>query len=230
MAWKRTKLVCQTSCRNGPSYGYDNLTLPGISKGRSAFSGAEGEGRAVPDSEKPVVSETPLAWFNLAHAYLYDAATLHNAQKPSGGFYDHPERFLYFHSVELFLKAFLRLHGIEDEDLGRRPYSHNLTNLADEAERRGLLITRRVRLVCEAAGVYDKPTEARYVRTGRKTILPPHKLHEAARELQSRVGQALRDNGIKVRQPPNPPIIHTRRPLTLAKAAKLLARRDAKSS
>jgi hypothetical protein len=51
------------------------------------------------------MSETPLAWFNLAHAYLYDAATLHNAQKPSGGFYSDPVRFLYFHSVELFLKA-----------------------------------------------------------------------------------------------------------------------------
>src|SRR5829696_8427396 len=86
------------------------------------------------------MSETPLAWFNLAHAYLYDAATLHNAQKPSGGFYSDPVRFLYFHSVELFLKAYLRVHGIEDDTLGKPPYSHNLTNLANAAESRGLPI------------------------------------------------------------------------------------------
>jgi hypothetical protein len=66
------------------------------------------------------------------------------------------------------------------------------------------------------------------VATGRKVALPPHKLHEAARELQDRVGQALRDRGINARQPPDLPIIHTRHPLTIAKAAKLLARRDAK--
>jgi hypothetical protein len=171
------------------------------------------------------MSETPLAWFNLAHAYLYDAATLHNAQKPSGGFYSDPVRFLYFHSVELFLKAYLRIHGIEYDALGKPPYSHNLTSLANAAESRGLLIGKRVRLVCDAARDFDKPTEARYVRTGGKTILPPHKLHEAARELQTRVGQALRDKGITARHPPNLPIIHTRRPLSLAKAAKMLARR-----
>jgi hypothetical protein len=127
---------------------------------RSTAGGAGSEDRAVSDAGN-VESETPLAWFNLAHAYLYDAAALHNAQKPSGGFYGHPVRFLYFHSVELFIKAFLRLHGVEDLELQWKPYGHNLTNLADEAERKGLLITNRVRLVCEAAGDYDKPTEAR---------------------------------------------------------------------
>ncbi|GEO13535.1 hypothetical protein [Microvirga aerophila] len=75
------------------------------------------------------MSETPLAWFNLAHVDLYDAATLHNAQTPSGGFYSAPVRFLYFHSIELFLKARLRLRGIEDKILERKPYGRNLTYL-----------------------------------------------------------------------------------------------------
>jgi hypothetical protein len=172
------------------------------------------------------MSETPLAWFNLAHAYLYDAALLHNVQKPSGGFYGQPVRFLYFHAIELFLKSYLRLHGIDDAALGKQPYSHNLTNLANMAESNGLLIGRRVRLVCEAAGAFDKPTEARYVKTGLKAMLPPHRLHEAARELQSGVGQALRDKGIPVRLPLNLPIIHRqRRSLSIARAAKILARK-----
>ncbi|WP_404295436.1 hypothetical protein ACD578_28245 (plasmid) [Microvirga sp. RSM25] len=159
------------------------------------------------------VSETPLAWFNLAHAYLHDAAVLKAAPKPSGGFY---EEFLYFHSIKLFLKAYLRLQGIEKSELGRQPYSHRLTNLADVAERRGLVIGKRIRLVCDAARDFDKPTEARYIKTGHNSQVPAHKLHEAARELQSRVEEALYADGIPLRRPPGSQLfilrVHSRSP------------------
>ena len=112
------------------------------------------------------MSESPLAWFNLAHAYLQDAATLEAAPKPSGGFYGEPVRFLYFHSIELFLKAYLRLQGMEEAKLRNPPYSHSLTDLADEAERRALLISKRVRVVCDAARDFDRPIEVRYIKTG----------------------------------------------------------------
>ncbi|GEO18170.1 hypothetical protein [Microvirga aerophila] len=171
------------------------------------------------------MSETPLAWFHLAHAYLHDAATLSAAPKPAGGFYEAPVRFLYFHAIELFLKAYLRLQGIEEAELGSRSYGHHLATLADAAEQRGLLIGKRVWLVCDAARDFDKPTEARYIKTGRRSALPAHKLHEAARELQSRVDQALRINGVLTRRLPDLPIVHPPRPLTVAKAAKLLARK-----
>ena len=173
------------------------------------------------------VSETPLAWFNLAHAYLHDAAVLKAAPKPSGGFYEEPVRFLYFHSIELFLKAYLRLQGIAESELGRQPYSHSLTNLADAAERRGQVIGKRVRLVCDAARDFDKPTEALH-QDRTQVPVPAHKLHEAARDLQSSVEEALRADGISVRRSPRLPVVHSPRPLTIAKAAKLLARRDAK--
>ena len=171
------------------------------------------------------MSETPLAWFNLAHAYLHDAAILKAAQKLPGGFYEEPVRFLYFHSIELFLKAYLRLQGVEEEELAKCSYGHRLTNLADEAERRGLLIGKRVRLACDAARDFDKPTEARYIKTGWKLQVPAHKLHEAARDLQSGVEEALRTNQIQVRRSPKLPIVHPPRPLTIARALKLLAHR-----
>lgn len=173
--------------------------------------------------------ETPSAWFHLAHAYLYDAATLSAAQKPAGGHYDIPARFLYFHAIELFLKAYLRLKGIEEKELGKRHYGHNLNNLANEAENRGLLIGKGVRFVCDAALSYDNPLEARYIKTGARLAVLTHKLHEAARELQSRVEQSLHAEGIMTRRLPRLPIVHPPRPLTAAKAAKLLARRDARS-
>jgi hypothetical protein len=40
-----------------------------------------------------------------------------------------PIYFLYSHSVELFLKAFLRLHGVEAAALAKKPYGHDLENL-----------------------------------------------------------------------------------------------------
>jgi hypothetical protein len=94
------------------------------------------------------MSETPLAWFNLAHAYLHDAAILKAASKSSAGFYEEPVWFLYFNSIELFPKVYLRLQGIEESEPVDRPYSYCLTNLADEAERRGLAVGKRVRLLC----------------------------------------------------------------------------------
>lgn len=185
--------------------------------------------REVP-SETPeeAPGETPLAWFHLAHAYLYDAATLSAVRKPVGPPYEIPVRFLYFHAIELFLKAYLRLKGIEEKKLGKYPYSHNLNNLANEAESRGLLIEKGVRFVCDAANSYENPLEARYIRSGVRLAVFTHKLHEAARELQSRVEQSLHAEGVKTRRLPKLPIVHFPRPLTYAKAAKLLARRNAK--
>jgi hypothetical protein len=171
------------------------------------------------------VSETPLAWFHVAHAYLHTAAVLNAAPKPKGGFYESPVRFLYFHAIELFLKAFLRLKGMEDAELANRAFSHQLAILPDEAERQGLLIGKRVRLVCDAARDFDKPLQTRYIKTGAKSELPTTRLHEAARDLQGRVAQALRSSGIATRQLPALPVVHPPRPLTVAKAAKIIARK-----
>jgi hypothetical protein len=161
----------------------------------------------------------------MAHAYLHDAATLNAAEKPTGGHYEAPVRYLYFHAIELFLKAYLRLNGLEEEKLERRPYSHNLTNLANEAEKLGLLIGKRVRLVCDAAGDFDSPVDARYIKTGARRALLTYKLREAARELQSRVEQSLHAEGIITRRLPRLPLVHPPRPLTVAKARKLLMRK-----
>lgn len=169
------------------------------------------------------MSETPLAWFNLAHAYLHDAATLNAAPKPKVGHYEAPVRFVYVHAIELFLKAYLRLHGLDDATLASRRYSHHLDRLANEAEKRGLLISRRVRRICNAAADLDDPITARYIKTGARRVIPANRLHEAARDLQTRVETALRDAGIAMRQLPELPVVHPPR-LSVAQALKRLAR------
>lgn len=171
------------------------------------------------------LSETPLGWFYMAHAYLFDAATLYKAERPRGGHYDAPVRFLYLHSIELFLKAFLRIKGFSDGELKAKRYRHDLKSLFAEAEARGMPMTkrvRRVREVHEAGG--ERQMEARYLRTGPAMILPPIRLHEAARDLQSLVVSALFSAGVAVPGLPRLPNVHPqRRTVTAAKARRLLS-------
>jgi hypothetical protein len=175
-------------------------------------------------------SESPLGWFNLAHAYLFDAATLYKAEgRPRRWHYEAPVHFLYFHAIELFLKAYLRTQGMTDQELSQREYGHKLKNLIDEAEARGMPITKRinrVRLFQMADEAKDQPIRSRYLRTGSATILPVVRLHEAARDLQVIVESALHRAGIATQRLPQLPIVHPQeRPLTLANAARLLARK-----
>jgi hypothetical protein len=174
-------------------------------------------------------SETPLGWFNLAHAYLFDAATLYKAEaRPRGWHYEAPVHILYFHAIELFVKAYLRAQGVTDQEL-RRQYSHDLKSLIDEAEARGMPITKRinrVRLFQIADEAKDQPMRSRYLRTGTATILPVIRLHEAARDLQGIVEGALHQAGVATQRLPHLPIVHPQeRQLTVAKAARLLARK-----
>jgi hypothetical protein len=177
---------------------------------------------------KPVAAdEEPLSWFLLAHAFLYDAAMLNKAvaARRTFGYFESPVRFLYFHAIELFLKAFLRQCGLTEAALKKpKPYGHHLDALVTEAETRGLRVTRRVRTVCDASATFDDPFEARYLRTGGKSITPPNRLHEAARDLQKAVEEALRGAGVRMHQLDKLPVVHPPR-LTIRQATKRLRRR-----
>jgi hypothetical protein len=176
-------------------------------------------------------SETPLGWFNLAHAYLFDAATLYNAEeRPRRWHYEAPVQYLYFHAIELFLKAYLRSQGMTDQELSGREYGHKLKKLIDEAEARGMPVTKRinrVRLFQMADEAKDQPMRSRYLSTGPATILPVPRLHEAARDLQGIVENALHRAGVPTQRLPRLPIVHSQeRRLTMAQAARLLARKS----
>ena len=82
-------------------------------------------------------------------------------------------RFLYFHAIELFLKAYLRQRGLKEAVLKYKPYGHHLNVLATEAATQGLRVTRRVQMICDGSAAFDDPFEARYLRTGAKFKFPP---------------------------------------------------------
>ena len=76
-------------------------------------------------------------------AFRYGAGEcLIGAQKLDAGFPDLTgEYILTFHALELGLKAFLAKHGLTNEQLRKKPFSHNLVNLYNEACKRGLSIS-----------------------------------------------------------------------------------------
>jgi hypothetical protein len=68
---------------------------------------------------------SPLGFFNFAETYWSAARTLRES-KAKGSHKDSPIRFLYYHAIELYLKAFLRSHGIHPYILRSRAYGHDM--------------------------------------------------------------------------------------------------------
>jgi hypothetical protein len=64
----------------------------------------------------------PLGFFNLAESYWSAAGALENAKLKT----THPNSpisFLYYHAIELYLKAFLRLHGHSAKELRSKKFT-----------------------------------------------------------------------------------------------------------
>jgi len=61
----------------------------------------------------------PIGWFLFADSYLACADTLRRSP-PADLRFDAPVRYLLFHAMELYLKAFLRLKGIGEDELRSR--------------------------------------------------------------------------------------------------------------
>src|SRR4029077_3473405 len=78
---------------------------------------------------------TPIGYFNFAETYRTAARTLRRS-KNKATHKESPIRFLYFHAIELYLKAFLRAHDIHPYDL-RTKYGHSVGQLS-KAVGRGL--------------------------------------------------------------------------------------------
>lgn len=90
---------------------------------------------------------TDVGLFNFAHSYWASAAALENA-RVKATHPDSPICYLYFHSIELFLKAHLRHSGLPVK--GVRQLGHNVERLAE---------------VCSSFGLQLDPEELEVIRT-----------------------------------------------------------------
>ena len=133
--------------------------------------------------------------FNYAEAYWRGAQAL-AAKNLKGGHADSPVRTLYYHAIELYLKALLRQHYSVD-DLQNK-FRHSIKRMRAKAERNGLCLMDEDREVL-ALMKGDVLIRARYIRTGFFTFPTLEALDRTCKSLRESVGKLLREAGVKVR-------------------------------
>ena len=137
--------------------------------------------------------------FNYAHTYAQSAFELGKIQVKA----THPDsviRFNYSHAVELYLKSFLRLHGISVAELRSKRYGHNTKKLVKKAIKLGLGIDARQK--AEIIWLGDAIRD-RHLAAGSRGVLPIESLYVLCVHLHKEIGPAIyQDAGIKRQIPP----------------------------
>jgi hypothetical protein len=131
--------------------------------------------------------------YHFARSYRAAADCLDpGPDKQSSTHPDAPRDFLYIHSIELYLKAFLRLNGLGVKSL--KSLGHDIPALGKETAERGLVFdtdTGRVITLLNGDNVFG----ARYIKTGAYHRPTTAGLKQAAEYLHRHVRVALRDRG-----------------------------------
>ena len=137
-----------------------------------------------------------LGLFNTAEAYRLSAMEL-PALKVHSGFREMPVRFLYYHALELYLKALLRQkHSIATV---RTSFGHKIKLLVREAETLGLVVGEIDRFVLALIDDTDAIIDSRYIRTGTRLLVTLESLRRTCKSIRDGVGTILRNNGVLVR-------------------------------
>ena len=116
--------------------------------------------------------------------------------KSRGGHADSPVRTLYYHAIELYLKALLRQHYRVDELQNK--FRHNIKRMRAKAEKSGLSLMDEDREVL-ALMKGDVLIRARYIRTGFFTFPTLEALDRTCRSLRHGIAKLLQKAGVKVR-------------------------------
>jgi hypothetical protein len=135
--------------------------------------------------------------FNTAEAYRLSAIKLRAGKKVKSGHADTPIRMLYYHALELYLKALLRQkHSVKTL---KEKFGHNIPKLTKEAEALGLPLMDEDRTVFTIISETDAVNEARYIKTGPKTFPTFEALDRTCNSIRKSVGNILRKKGVMVR-------------------------------
>lgn len=115
-------------------------------------------------------SASPIGTFNYAHSFWGAAKALDTLQWAERETHsDSPTEFLYWHAIELFLKAFLLADGVPLDELRKKKFGHNITNLTAEAKKRGLALTNRDEDLLSFMPSTEGMIDLRYLKVGVRT-------------------------------------------------------------
>jgi hypothetical protein len=138
------------------------------------------------------------AFFHLAETYWQAALALERADVKS----THPGSpisFLYYHAIELYLKAFLRLHGHSAKELGSRKFGHNTCCLAERAKELGLAFDEEVAIVFSMMATTDAVIRSRYIQVGFHRWPAAESLDRTCKSLRASIGDTFIKSGVHVR-------------------------------
>jgi hypothetical protein len=141
---------------------------------------------------------TPIGFFNFAESYWRAAQVLEKAKLKT----THPHSpisFLYYHAIELYLKSYLRMHGISARVLASRQYGHKTDRLTQRAADLGLFLMDEDREVVSLMAETDAVIRSRYLQTGLFRWPTHGALNRTCRSFRSSIGKEMKAKGIKVR-------------------------------
>lgn len=141
-----------------------------------------------------------LGLFNFAESYFICGKTL-SIQSIRGLLFSNPIEYLLYHSIELYLKSFLRNNGLGTYEISTT-YGHNLSKLLDKASSLGLLIDQIDSDRINHLHDQNLVLEARYITTGLKQSFPLEIILQTAERVRGAVLNSLVATGIPVRPEP----------------------------
>lgn len=149
---------------------------------------------------EPFSSSTPIGFINKAEAYRVGAQVLARELKGVGGWAGDPTRYLYYHCIELYMKAALISAGRTEFQL--RSLSHSFMKLAKACNAAGLGLNGpddlNVLALIDSQNNYIK---ARYHYVGGFTVATVQALDCTAHELAVLAVEMVRRSGVQVRGP-----------------------------
>jgi hypothetical protein len=147
---------------------------------------------------------TPFGIFLLAQSFE-DAGHL-VVENATRQFSDHPQRLLFLHAIETYLRAYLRLQGAAADEL--RSYMHDVGKMLATARTKGLLLEQKAAdyvLASSEAGDYVRVRydyDLRGLAAERpdnpKRPRPISRLISATASVRAAVRDVLRETGIEV--------------------------------
>jgi hypothetical protein len=140
----------------------------------------------------------PLGFFNVAESYWNAAVALEKAKLKS----THPGSpisFLYYHAIELYLKAFLRLRGHSAKELRGKKFGHRTCCLSERAKALGLHFDDEDLQVFSLMACTDAVIRSRYIETGFFRWPAPEALDRTCKSLRQSIGQELKKASIPAR-------------------------------
>ena len=135
--------------------------------------------------------------FNTAESYWKSAAALYEA-KVKASHPLSPVLFLYYHAVELYLKAFLRGNGHSAKELRGKKFGHRICCLTDRASVLGLSFMDEDKEVFSMMGTTDALLRSRYIQTGAFSWPTPESLDRTCRGLRESIAKDLRGKGTTI--------------------------------